>query len=212
MSSGEVAELVAIVLIGLVGGALELAAGQPRAGRLIITTGAGRWYLALSATAGAAAFGLAIALDVKFGAHQSVTRILACGLGAGALLRSGPIGHTGARVPAQQLQRIRERFLNVEMPREIAARDAKRARRLVKDLDWTRAAALSTMCVYISADKAPTRTSIDKAAERIALLENTGMGPSDGQAKLNALACELMSTHGHAVLEQAVKSLRANDP
>ncbi len=209
MSSGEVAELAVIVLIGLVGGALELAAGRPRTGRLIITTGAGRWYLALSAAAGAAAFGLAIALEVKFGAHQSVKRVLACGLGAGALLRSGPIGHTGARVPAQQLERIRERFLNVEIPREIAARDAKRARKLVKGLDWSRASALATMCVYVSVGKPPTRASIAKVAERIALLENTGMGPSDGQAKLNALASELMNTYGRQILTQAVEHLRA---
>lgn len=211
MSSGEVAELGVIVLIGLLGGALELAAGQPRAGRLIVTTGAGRWYLSLSAAAGAAAFGLAIALQVKFGTHQGVTRALACGLGAGALLRSGPIGHAGARVPAQHLERIRERFLKVEIPREIAARDANRARKLVKGLDWSRASALFTMCVYISAGKPPTSASIDHAAKRIALLENTGMGPSDEQAKLNALACELMKMHGEAVLAQAVRNLRSED-
>ncbi len=207
MSNGEIAELAVIVLIGLGGGALELAAGQPRAGRLIITTGAGRWYLALSALGGAAAFGLVLGFGVKFGAHQSIARVLACGLGAGAVLRSGPIGHSGARVPAQQLARIREQFIKVDLPREIAARDAKRARKLVRGLDWSRATALSTACLYISG-KPRTSTSLGKVAERVALLENTGMGDSDGQVKLNALACELIETYGERILAQAVENLR----
>jgi hypothetical protein len=208
VSGGELAELAVILLIGLGAAVLELAAGQPRAGRLMVTTGAGRWYLAVSALTGAAAFGLALGFGVKFGSHQGIARVLACGLGAGAVLRSGPIGHSGARVPAQHLARIRERFIKVDLPREIAARDAKRARKLVRNLDWSRASALSTACLYISG-KPRTSTSIAKVAERVALLENTGMGDSDGQVKLNALACELIATYGERVLAQAVENLGA---
>jgi hypothetical protein len=208
VSEGDLADLAAILLIGLVVGALELAAGQPRAGRLIISTGAGRWYLALSALAGAAAFLLVLALNVKFGVNNNVVRVLACGLSAGAVLRSGPIGHAGARVPAQHLAQVRERFLKIDLPREIAVRDAKQARKLVRELDWSRATALSTACLYISGEPRTT-AAVKKVAERIALLENTGMGESDGRAKLNALASELMDTYGRPILTQAVEHLRA---
>jgi hypothetical protein len=110
VSSADVVDGVIVLVLALGAAALELVGKHPSNIGGIFRIGAARRYVGVNLLAAAIAYAAVLALHVQFRKPDGLWRILACGLTAMTVLRSGVMKQSGISGPAQALTKLRDQY------------------------------------------------------------------------------------------------------